>query len=104
MIPELTVVIPYYNRADTIQLVLESVARARHDLRIEVIVVACNDFCPYAEPRSVKKANSYQFGAKVVRHSRKIVFQLAEVAVPRELFRAILEGIGRLRLPAAASG
>lgn len=39
MIPELTVVIPYYNRADTIQLVLESVARARHDLRIEVIVV-----------------------------------------------------------------
>jgi hypothetical protein len=43
-------------------------------------------------------------GAKVVRHSRKIVFQMAEVAVARELFRAILEGIGRLRLPAAATG
>ena len=39
-----------------------------------------------------------KIGAKVVRHSRKIVFQMAEVAVPRELFRAILEGIGRLRL------
>ena len=43
-------------------------------------------------------------GAKVVRHSRKTVFQMTEVAVPRELFRAILEGIGRLRLPLAASG
>ena len=30
--------------------------------------------------------------------------RLAEVAVPRELFRAILEGIGRLRLIVAASG
>jgi hypothetical protein len=45
-----------------------------------------------------------KIGAKVVRHSRKIIFQMAELAVPRELFRAILEGIGRLRLPAAASG
>lgn len=43
-----------------------------------------------------------KIGAKVVRHSRKVVFQMAEVAVPRELFRGILEGIGRLRLPAAA--
>ncbi|MEO6873553.1 MAG: glycosyltransferase family A protein [Opitutaceae bacterium] len=39
MIPELSVIIPYYNRADTIQLVLESVARARHDLAVEVILV-----------------------------------------------------------------
>ena len=45
-----------------------------------------------------------KIGAKVVRHARQVVFQMAEVAVPRELFRAILEGIGRLRLPAAASG
>jgi hypothetical protein len=43
-------------------------------------------------------------GAKVVRHSRQIIFQMAEVAVPRELFRAILEGIGRLRLAVASSG
>jgi hypothetical protein len=35
-----------------------------------------------------------KIGAKVVRHSRKIVFQMA--AVPRELVRAILEGSGRL--------
>jgi hypothetical protein len=30
--------------------------------------------------------------AKVMRHSRKIIFQMAEVTVPRESFRAILEG------------
>ena len=45
-----------------------------------------------------------KIGAKVVRHSRQIIFQMAEVAVPRELFRAILEGIERLRLATAMSG
>ena len=45
-----------------------------------------------------------KIGAKVARHSGKIVFQMAEVAVPRELFRAILERIGRLRLATAMSG
>jgi hypothetical protein len=45
-----------------------------------------------------------KIGAKVVRHSRKIVFQMAEVAVPRELFQTILERIGRLRLATAMSG
>ncbi len=42
--------------------------------------------------------------AKVVRHARQVIFQMAEVAVPRELFRAILEGIQRLRLPMPAPG
>jgi hypothetical protein len=45
-----------------------------------------------------------KIGAKVVRHSRKIVFQMAEVAVPRELFQTILERIGRLKLATAMSG
>jgi hypothetical protein len=45
-----------------------------------------------------------KIGVKGVRHSRKVVFQMAEVAVPRELFRAILEGIGRLRLATAPTG
>jgi hypothetical protein len=44
-----------------------------------------------------------KIGAKVVRHSKYVVFQLAEVAVPRQLFVAMLERIGRLRL-ACASG
>jgi hypothetical protein len=49
-------------------------------------------------------AKLIKIGAKVVRHSKKVVFQMAEVAVPRELFWSILEGIGRLRLSVAASG
>jgi hypothetical protein len=44
-----------------------------------------------------------KIGAKVVSHAKYIVFQLAEVAVPHELFAAIVERIGRLRL-ACASG
>jgi len=38
-------------------------------------------------------------GAKVVRHSKYITFQLAEVAVPRRLFAAILDRITRLAMP-----
>ena len=34
-----------------------------------------------------------KIGAKVVRHARYIVFQMAEVAVPRELFAAVLKRI-----------
>ncbi len=36
-------------------------------------------------------------GAKVVRHGPYVTFQLAEVAVPRNLFREILRLIDRLR-------
>ena len=44
-----------------------------------------------------------KIGAKVIAHAKYRVFQLAEVAVPRQLFAAIVERIGRLRL-ACASG
>jgi len=40
-----------------------------------------------------------KIGAKVVSTARYVVFQTAEVAVPRGLFRAILERIRRLRPP-----
>lgn len=40
-----------------------------------------------------------KIGAKVVSTARYVVFQMAEVAVPRGLFRAILERIRRLRPP-----
>lgn len=42
-----------------------------------------------------------KIGAKVVAHGRYVTFQMAEVAVPRNLFADILERIDRLR-PAAA--
>jgi hypothetical protein len=38
-----------------------------------------------------------KIGAKVVRHSRSVIFQMAEVAVPRALFRTILGAIAALR-------
>jgi hypothetical protein len=45
-----------------------------------------------------------KIGAKVVHHARRVVFQLAEVAIPRPLFAAILRRIERLRLLAPAPG
>ena len=39
-----------------------------------------------------------KIGAKVVHHARRVVFQMAEVAIPRTLFAAILRRIERLRL------
>jgi len=57
-----------------------------------------------AFPKSVKKwslrtlrEKLVKIGAKVVRHSRYIIFQMAEVAVPRMLFREILDRIMQLR-------
>ena len=43
-------------------------------------------------------------GAKVVRHSRYIIFQMAEVAVPKALFWEILDRIGRLRASPELAG
>jgi hypothetical protein len=38
-----------------------------------------------------------KIGAKAVAHGRYVTFQMAEVAVPRDLFRDILRRIDRLR-------
>jgi len=61
-----------------------------------------------ALPRSVKhwslttlREKLIKIGAKVITHARYVVFQMAEVAVPKRLFRTILERIRRLRLPEA---
>jgi hypothetical protein len=40
-----------------------------------------------------------KIGAKVGRHAKYATFQLADVVVPRKLFRAILRRIAKLRLP-----
>ena len=44
-----------------------------------------------------------KIGARIVRHGRYVVFQLAEVAVPRALFAAIVRRIDRLRGPPLAT-
>ena len=44
-----------------------------------------------------------KIGAKVVRHARYAVFQMAEVAVPKEMFEKILrliDGLRRRQAPA----
>jgi hypothetical protein len=43
------------------------------------------------------KEKLVKIGAKVTRHAKYVTFQLAEVAVPRQLFASILERIGRPR-------
>ena len=56
-----------------------------------------------ALPRSVRhwslttlREKLIKIGAKVIQHSTYVIFQLAEVAVPRRLFELILKRIGRL--------
>jgi hypothetical protein len=56
-------------------------------------------------PKSVKdwslrslQVKLIKMGGRIVRHARRVVFQLAEVAVSRDLFAAILERLTRLRL------
>ena len=42
-----------------------------------------------------------KIGAKVVSHGRYVTFQLAEVAVPRQMFAEVLSLVARLRAPPA---
>ena len=58
-----------------------------------------------ALPRSIQhwslttlREKLVKIGAKVVRHSRYMIFQLAEVAIPRELFAKIVGRIHRRAL------
>jgi hypothetical protein len=59
-----------------------------------------------AMPRDVKhwslttlREKLIKIGAKVTRHAKYVTFQLAEVAVTRNLFAAILDRIARLAIP-----
>ena len=37
-----------------------------------------------------------KMGGRLVRHSRRLIFQLSEVSAPRQLFQGVLDRIGRL--------
>ena len=39
-----------------------------------------------------------KMGGRLVRHARRLIFQLSEVSVPRRLFQGVLDRIGRLSL------
>ena len=78
-----------------------------NEVRLQLFALAYNlgNFLRrLALPRRVKHwslttlcENLIKICAKIVRHARYVFFQMAEVAVPRELFAAILERIVRLR-------
>ena len=57
----------------------------------------------FLDPRRIKRTamlrkKLIKIGAKVIHPARSFTFQLAEVAVPRELFETILQKIDRWRL------
>jgi len=56
-----------------------------------------------AEPWSLTSLREklIKIGAKVVSHGRYVTFQMAEIAVPRQMFADILSLIARLRAPPA---
>ena len=54
-------------------------------------------------PRSIRhwslrsvQVKLIKIGGRLVRHSRRLIFQLSEVSVPERLFRGVLDRIGRL--------
>jgi hypothetical protein len=75
-------------------------------VRLQLFVLAynlANFLRRLALPRSIRhwslttlREKLVKIGAKIVRHSRYVIFQLAEVAVPRQLFAAILGRIQQL--------
>jgi len=77
-----------------------------NEVRLQLYALAYNlgnFLCTFALPEAVEhcslttvREKLIKFGAKVVRHGRYITFQLAEVAVPRNLFREILRRINEL--------
>jgi hypothetical protein len=46
------------------------------------------------------KEKLIKIGAKVISHGRYVAFQMAEVAIPRQMFHEILRLIAELRAPA----
>ena len=87
---------------------------ADNKLRLQLFALAYNlgnFFRQVALPKSVRhwtmttlREKVIKIGAKLVCPARYIIFQLAEVAVSRELFAAILRRIGKLKLLMAHSG
>jgi hypothetical protein len=85
-----------------------------NQVRPQRFALACNlgNFLRrLALPRSVKhwslttlREKLIKVGAKVVAHARYVIFQMAEVAVPKRLVRAILERIRRMRPPETMPG
>jgi len=119
-------VVAFYNRRGTAEQWIKegktaikwtrlSCRRFRHNaVRLQLHALAnnlANFMRTLALPKEVEhwslttiREKLVKIGAKVVAHGRYVTFQMAEVAVPRDLFRDILRRIDRLRrlVPAMA--
>jgi hypothetical protein len=79
---------------------------ADNEVRLQLFALAynlANFLRRLALPRGVKhwslttlREKLVKIGAKVTQHAKYVTFQLAEVAIPRPLFREILRNIARL--------
>ena len=86
---------------------LQAPRSARNAVRLQLHALAYNlgNFMrTLALPDSVEqwslttlREKLIKIGAKIVRHGRYVIFQMAEVAIPRDLFADILRRIDRLR-------
>jgi hypothetical protein len=76
---------------------------ARLKLQFRCAAITSDAGLKAAEPWSLTSLREklIKIGAKVVSHGRYVVFQMAEVAVPRQMFADILTLIARLRAPPA---
>jgi Transposase DDE domain group 1 len=91
---------------------LSCVSFRANAMRLQLHALAynlANFLCTVALPGAIERwsltslrEKVVKIGAKVVAHGRYIVFQMAEVAVPQELFRRILDRIDQLRAPTLA--
>ena len=83
-----------------------------NEVRLQLFALAYNlgNFLRHlALPRAIRhwslttlREKAIKIGAKVIQHAKYVTFQLAEVAIKRDLFQAILARIDRLRpLPQA---
>ena len=87
--------------------------RAANAVRLQLHALAYNlgNFLrTLATPEPIKdwsltslKEKLIKIGAKVVSHGRYVAFQMAEVAIPRNLFADILQLIAELRPPPVTS-
>jgi hypothetical protein len=80
---------------------------AANAVRLQLHALAYNlpNFLPtLALPEAVKqwsrtapRQRLVKIGARIVRHGRSVIFQVAEVSMPRALFQTILSAIAALR-------
>ncbi len=82
--------------ANAVRLQLDALA---YNLANFMRTLALPEAVKHWSPTSLKQ-KLIKIGAKVVSHSRYVIFQMAEIVVPKELFQEILRLIDRQSYPA----